>query len=471
MNNDHKKAITTSISACPIWPTQAADQIGKMLGEINQANSIIANISMTAQNNAIKGGFAAETFHGESFNLDAILKNKDVRAFTDGFANTPLTRNNTLHDIVVMKDGKQVLGAQLKYFKDPDGTQKAFRSTKDGVHQYENSDLFLGPSDQIDGIRTSAQKTVLKNQQTRPEVSSAAEKVRDNTGAQIDADGVQSTPLSKREAEQLGSDSKEGKDLHETMQNGYLNKSTLQQSMKAAGTAAVITAVTAGCINSFQYIQQVRNGDITPEHAARLILKDTVIAAGDSALKAGAATVSVSIAARSLPTLFAGSAFQRSLSTGAIAGAAVCAVDAVQCIVLFAAGKMSREELETRTGKNIFQTGAAVVGASVGASIGALGGPAGALVGSLVGGMITSLAMSIALDNHIEKKFQLTLVSTEQIVSTGIAAHETLQYLHRSQEYYAEFHKALYLSERHFSQQVKTMQSQSARLKSKINNL
>ena len=167
----------------------------------------------------------------------------------------------------------------------------------------------------------------------------------------------------------------------------------------------------------------------------------------------------------------AGSTFQRSLSTGAISGTAVCAVDAVQCIVLFATGKMGYEELETRTGKNIFQTSAAVVGASLGASIGALGGPACALVGSLVGGMITSLAMSIALDNNIEKSFQLTLASTEQIISTGITVYDSLQYLHRSQEYYADFHKALYLSERHFSQQVKTLQSQSDRLKSKINNL
>ncbi|WP_228893774.1 glycine zipper family protein [Pseudoduganella aquatica] len=471
MNDEHKKAIRTSISACPIWTARAADQIGQMLAQINPANTMMAGISMTAQNSAIKGGFASEVFHAESFNLDAILKNKDVRAFTDNFSNTPLARNDTLHDIVVMKDGQRVLGAQLKYFKDADATQKAFRSTRDGVHQYENSDLFLGPSDQIDGIRTSAQKTVLKNQQTRPGVARAAEKVRDNTCAQLDVDGAQSTPLSKGEAEQLGSGSEAGKDLHEQMQNDYLNKSTLQQSMKAAQAAAIITAVTAGCINSFQYIQQVRNGEISAEQAAHLILKDTVIAAGDAALKAGAATASVSIAARSLPQLFAGSAFKSSLAGGAVAGAAICAVDAVQCLVLFVAGKMSREELETRTGKNLFQTGAAVVGASVGASIGALGGPVGAFIGSLVGGMITSIAMSIALDNHIEKNFRLTLTNTEQVVGSGIAAHDTLQYLQLSQEYYAGFHKSLYLSERHFGQQVKTMQSQSARLKDKINNL
>lgn len=471
MNNERKRVINQSISACSIWPTQATEKMGQMIGEINQANTIMGKISATAQNSAIKGGFAAETFHAESFNLDAILKDKDVRAFTDGFANTPLSRNDQLHDIVVMKDGEQVLGAQLKYFKDADATQKAFRSSKDGVHHYEGSDLFVGPSDQIEGIKTSAQKAALKNQQTRPEVSRAAEKVRDNVAAQLDVEGAQSTSLSKPDSEHLGTGSQKGKELHEKMQNGYKNKATVQQSLRAAGSAAVITAVTAGCINSFLYIKQVRNGEITAEQAALRILRDTVIAAGDSALKAGAATASVSMAASSLPGLFAGSAFQNSLATGAVAGAAICAVDAVQCIVLFAAGKMTLEELETRTGKNIFQTGAAVVGASVGASIGALGGPVGALIGSLVGGMITSLAMTIALDNHVEKNFRLTLAATEQIVSNGVAAHESLKYLHLSQEYYAEFHKGLYLSERQFSHQVKTMQAQSVRLKSKIKNL
>lgn len=471
MDNQRKQVLTQSISVCPIWPTQAAEKIGIMINEINQANSIIGNISATAQNAAIKGGFAAETFHAESFNLDAILKDKDVRAFTDNFANTPLSKNNPMHDIVVMKDGEQLLGAQLKYFKNADATQKAFRSSKDGVHYYEDSDLFLGPSDQIEGIKASAQKAMLKNRMTRPDVSRAAEKVRDKTAGEINVDGVQSTPLSKRDAEYLGSGSKSGKELHKDMQNSYLNKATFQQSIRAAGSAAIITAVTAGCINSFQCIKQLKDGQITTEQAILRILRDTSIAAGDSALKAGVATASVSTATRFLPELFTGSAFQSSLAKGAVAGAAVCAVDAVQCIVLFAAGKMTLDELETRTGTNIFQTGAAVVGASVGTAIGSLGGPVGAVIGSLVGGLVTSLAMSIALDNHVEKNFHLTLTNTEHLVNSGISAHDSLKYLQLSQEYYADFQKGLYLSERHFSRQVKTMKNQSIRLKNKINNI
>lgn len=471
MKNDHKQVAVRSISVCPIWPTQASEKIGKMIEEINQANAIMNKISSSAQNNAIKGGFSAETYHAESFNLDAILKDKNVRAFTDEFGKTPLPKNHQTHDIVIMSDGKQVLGAQLKYFKNADATQKAFRSSKDGVHRYESSDLFVGPSDQVEGIKASAYKTALKNRQNRPEVARAAEKVRDNTASQIEVNGVKSAPLTKRASEHLGSGSKTGKDLHKKMQGDYQNKATLQQGIQAARSAAVITVVTAGCINSFQHIKQVSDGEITAEQAALRILQDTVIAAGDSALKAGAATASVATAARTLPGIFSGSAFQASLATGVVSGATICAVDAVQCAVMFAIGKMTREELETRIGKNLFQTGAAVVGASVGASIGALGGPVGALVGSLVGGIITSLAMTIAIDNHVENNFRLTLAATEHVVNNGVSVQESLYYLRLSQIYYADFHKEIYLSERHFEHQVKTLQAQSGCLKSKIKNL
>lgn len=467
MDEKRKKSITQSVSLCPIWPMQAVEKIGKMLDKINQANSIMEKIASTAQNSAIKGGFAAETWHGESFNLDAILKDKQVRAFTDNCVNTPLAKNDPLHDIVIMKGDEQLIGVQLKYYKDADATQKAFRSSEGGIPRYDETDLFLGPSDQIEGIKASAERDMLKNQQTRPEVSRAAEKVRDKTAESIEVEGAQSTPLSKREAEHLGTGSETGKKLHKDMQDGYLDKATIQQTVRAASSAAVITTVIAGSINSFQYIKLLREGKITAEQATFEILKNTTIAAADSALKAGAATASVSMTARSLPDLIIGSGFTHTFARGSIAGATVCAVDLVQCVVLFAAGKMTSKELETRTGKNIFQTGAGVTGASVGAAIGALGGPVGALVGGIIGGLITSLAMTVAIDNHIEKGFQLALANTEHVVSNGMVMYEALEYLHLAQEFYADFHKGLYSSERHFESQAKTMKAQSERLKIK----
>jgi hypothetical protein len=65
----------------------------------------------------------------------------------------------------------------------------------------------------------------------------------------------------------------------------------------------------------------------------------------------------------------------------------------------------------------------------------------------------------------------MTLAATEQVVANGLDAHRALQYLQHSQAYFAEFHQGLVLSERHFEQQIKTMQAQGIRLKNKINNL
>lgn len=471
MSTDRKKLINQSVSVCPIWPQAASEKVGKMLEEISQSNQLMQRTAATAQNSAIKGGFAAETWHAESFNLDAILKDKNVRAFTDNFKNSPLSKNHNTHDILVMNGDEQLLGAQLKYFKNPEATQKAFRSTKGGAHQYAESDVFLGPSDQLEGIKLSAKQDMRRNQEIRPNVSEAAKKVHDGAADKLQADGVESTKLSKREAEQLGKGSAEGNELHEQMQRGYLNKATVQQSLRAAGSAAVITAVIAGTINTFQYVQKVKEGEMSAEDAAMCILKETAIAAGDSALKAGVATATVCVTTRSLPTLFAGSVFQRTFASGGVAGLAVCAVDFVQCLVLYSVGKMSAEEFETRTGKNLFQTGAGVTGASIGATVGAAGGPIGMLIGSLVGGMITTLAMSIAIDNKVEARFKLTLDNTQQLVSCGVAMQESLNYLKMSQEFYQQFNAELYLSERRFESKVDTLKAQSQSLKDKISRL
>ena len=53
MNNEYQKALVQSVSVCPIWPAEATRKIGQMIGEINQANTIMGNISATAQNSAI----------------------------------------------------------------------------------------------------------------------------------------------------------------------------------------------------------------------------------------------------------------------------------------------------------------------------------------------------------------------------------------------------------------------------------
>jgi uncharacterized protein (DUF697 family) len=470
MERSRKDTLKRSIDVCPIWSMEAANKVGEMIEQINQANNLINKVSSTQQHIAVKAGFAAETWHAESFNLDAILKSKNVRAFTDNFqGNHNLRKNDPIHDIIIMDGDKRVLTAQSKYCGTPEKTANAFRerNVETQSFKYEENDIFLGPSDQLNDIKRNAQRDI-DTQQHRPTVVEGATHVKNKSADKLTIDGVESIALSKKEAEHLGRGGKTGQKMHKEMQQGYLNKSTVQQSIKAAKNAAVITTVIAGTINCIEYIQKAQNGQISSDDAIQAILKNTVIAAGDSALKAGVATASVSTAAQYLPNLFTGTVFQQSLAAGSVGGAAVCAVDLVQCTVMFALGKMSGKELEERTGKNIFQTGSGVVGSAIGTSIGAIGGPPGMIIGSILGGMITSIATTIAIDNGIEKPFKESLAQTQNLVSLGNVMNDSLMYLSISQDFYADFQKGLFLSERHFNTQVHEMKKQSLRLKAKL---
>lgn len=473
MTHSQKKDnnLTNIVAINPAYGVSTSGQMSNMVFEINQANQIMEQIAKTAQSDAVKGGFAAETWHTETFNLDAILKDKSVRAFTDNYQNSPLVKNDMVNDIVVMDNGQQVYGAQVKYYKDGDATHKAFREIRDGVAKYKDSDAFLAPSDQLTDVHTSARKTVLKNQETRPEVAQAAQDVANKATDKIQVDGVESQALSKKQAEQLGTGEESGRDFRQDMQNKFLKKSTVQQSIKAAGSAALITTVIAGSINTFRYLQLAKEGKMTANEATFAIIQNTAIAAGDSALKAGTSNAVISQLARNYPQLFVGSVFKRTLTSSVVAGATVCVIDIIKNCVLFSMGKIDAKQLEERTGKGIFQTGAGSVGASIGATIGSAGGPIGMIIGGLVGGVITTLAGDIAFDHHIEKPFQQNLANTRNLVESGNMMQISLDYLAQGTAFYDEFERGVAQSEALFDSQIETMKQQSLSLRKKLNQL
>lgn len=438
---------------CMIWPTAAANQMGKMVDQCHLTDHILSTDGRIIGNASLgsRAGFVAEEIHSETFNLDAILKNKDVRAFTDRYPNSPLSGNNPTNDVVVMQDGRQVQGAQLKYYKDGQTTSKAFRESRDGIPHYKETDTMIGPSDQLRDIKDAARQTELKNQETRPQVANAARDVQKKASDRLQQDGVESTPLTKKGAEKLAQGTDEAKGAHRKMQGEFKNASTLQQTAKAAGAAAVVTTVIAGTINTVSCLNKVQKGEMTPEEATLYILKNTAIAAGDSALKAASATAAVSLTARALPELFKGSMLQSSLATGSVAGTAICAIDVVQCLVMVAAGKMTMAELETRTGKNIFQTGAGVIGASIGATLGAPAGPIGSMIGAMAGGLITSVAMTVSIENQIEKPFREIMDNTKSLVQTEALMADSISYMTQAESVFEDFKVGLFLSERDFN--------------------
>ena len=464
------------VEICTIWhsSSSAAVQMGKIVDQCDLTNRIIATDGRIAGGAplATRAGFVAEELHAESFNLDAILKDKDTRAFTDRYNNTPLSSNDPVNDIVITEDGKVVKGAQLKYYQNGQKTANAFcESGSDGKPHYQETDSMVCPSDQLNDVKEAARRTELKNGETRPQVSEAAKQVQEKVSDRIEHEGVSSSPVSKRDAEQVAKGSDEGIETHNKIQNGAKNASTLQQTAKAATSAALVTTVIAGTINTVSCLNKVQKGQMTSDEAIKYILTNTAMSACDSTLKAAGATAAVSTATRYLPQFFSGSVLHVNLAAGSVACAAVCAIDLVECLVSVAAGKMSWQELETRTGKNIFQTGSGGLGASIGAALCAPAGPIGAALGAVVGGMITSIATTVAIENHVEKPFRETMANTQSLVESGEVMKNAVGFLACATAKMDDFKIGLYRSERDFDAGMDRNRRKIASNWEKINSL
>ena len=172
-----------------------------------------------------------------------------------------------------------------------------------------------------------------------------------------------------------------------------------------------------------------------------------------------------------MPELFAGSALRANFATGAVGGAAVCAIDLVECLVMVAAGRMSWKELETRTGKNLFQTGSSVVGATIGGTLGSVAGPIGTMAGAMIGGMITSVATTVAIENHIEKPFRETMANMQSLKDIETIMSNAIAYLNSGSEAMDAFKIGLFVSERDFAKGMSRIRQKRESVKVLVRNL
>jgi hypothetical protein len=414
-----EKATVQASGGHIIFPYQAKQQMGKMVEAIIKGRQNIQNRLATNQSAPVKGGFIAEEFHAETFNLDSILKNKESRAVTEnyeGWSNLGLKVNDT-PDIAVAENNTIKTTAQSKYYATVDGTAAKLSDPK-----YENVDQLIGPSDQINP--TDGSYSV--QDQASPE---AAPKISDH----LEYDGVKSAPLTKSEADQMGGGNL---DCLEKVENQYKTESTVQQMGNAAKGAAAMSAVVCGSINSLRYMQLARNGSITADEAVKSIVVETAAAAADSAVKASANAGVQSLLVRygsekAVIDVLAKQSMKSMMKTNAVTVGVVCVVDAIKDLVKLGTGSISKEEFYERQGKSVLNTSAGVVGGSLGAAgataaAAAFGLTSGTtamavstMIGGLSGGIIAGLAMSLAIEVGIEKPYQDLLKNTDALHSAA----------------------------------------------------
>jgi hypothetical protein len=250
--------------------------------------------------------------------------------------------------------------------------------------------------------------------------------VESKTTGTVASGDVQSTPLSKSQAETLAQQS--DPEFKVKVESRYKTTSTRHRMQDAAAGAAAMSAVISGVVNTFAYGRLVREGKLDASEAAIKIAAETVAAAADSALKAATVTGAHSLMARygsqELARKLTGQGIGALTRSNAVTVAAVCAIDLIKNVVLFSAGKITLQQLEERSGKGLLNTACASFGGTLGALAGGglvAGGFAAAAVPAitgLIGGLICSMAMEFAIENNIEEPYR-------KLVSNGTALRDS----------------------------------------------
>ncbi len=451
----YEKAFEQAGYLQPGFAANAKREMAQMVEIMARSHENMDSILSTNQNAAVKGGFMAEEFHAETFNLDATLKGDNAKAYTDRYEewgnlewNGAKLRKNDVPDIVVSRDGKVTTTTQAKYYDSAEKTSAEMSQTSDGKIKYENVNQLLGPEDQVNpqykqvpGESKPVATTTIRDHANakadalqarngdKTEIEAYRQTAKKNTDKLTD-EKSSSTALSKDDANKLGSGDKS---KLEKIESEYQTKSTLKQMGNAAVGAAAISAVVSGSMNTVRYIQLAREGRLTAAEATIKIVSETVAAAADSAVKASANAGVQSLMVRYgsekvAMEVLAKQGLKSMMKSNAVTVGVVCAVDAVKDLVLLGMGNLTKEEFFEHQGKGLMTTSAGVVGGSLGmagatsiatvlgAGSGSLAMTAASLVGALSGSMIAGLAMSLAIENGVEKPYK-------DLVSNTITLH------------------------------------------------
>lgn len=472
----YEKAFEQVASVHPIFPEQAKRQMAEMVEIIARGNANIQFRLSKNQHFGQRGGFIAEEYFAETYNLDAALKDKASRALTDRYKpewEGQGLKGNDNPDLAIIEDGKIVFKAQSKYEQTASRTSgQLSQINPDGTPKYGDMDGYVAPSDQVEGIKSHArQVSATKGANGEEELAESHELTSQKVTSRIEHDGIKSGELTKKEADELG---KGNLDKLKDIENDYQNRSTIKQMGNAALGAAAMSAIISGSVNTIRYIQMARDGAISAEEATLKIIGETVASAADSAVKASANTGVQSLIVRygsekAAIELLANQGLKSMLKTNAVTVGVVCAIDLVKDLVCLGMGNISKEQFYERQGKGVLSTASGVFGAGLGSAgaaglataFGAASGTIAATVASLIGGMsgglIAGLAMSFAIENGIERPYRELVRNTENLCEATKVLQEVSQNIFKGQVLFTKFLQSNYELEAAFKSQEKAI--------------
>ena len=230
------------------------DAIDRLTKSINEHPHLNLNVEQFK-------GYVAEEWHAGSFNIDALRKESNHRAWTlqdNGYGSVDVETNF----------GKEY---SLKYSntaKEAENMQAALNVDTRAPKYQRQERLIAG--EQVEEAKAWAYRRNLKDIENRPDVSWSHKDTENHLVGKItDGEGVESSELSIRDSKQIAKEAKDGGvDLEKY---GYAQETLLDevrinyvnQAMKAGLTAAAITAITQIAPELYKAIDYlIKHGEI-----------------------------------------------------------------------------------------------------------------------------------------------------------------------------------------------------------------
>lgn len=320
-----------SIQAQNLHIQEINDAIDQLAKSINEHPSINLPVEQFK-------GFVAEEMHAGTFNIDAIRKNSDHRAWTlqeNGYGSVDIETNF----------GKEY---SLKYSNTAKAAEnmQAAVNVDTGLPKYQNQERLIA-GEQVDDGKTWAHRRALKDIENRPAVSNAHKDTEKHLVGKIeDGNGVSSKELSIKESKQIAKEAKSGgfdPEKHGYSKDPLLDEvriNYVNQAMKAGLTAAAITAITQLVPELYKAIDYlIKNGEINLDDL-RKSGKKVVSTSGEAFLR-GSIAYGVEMA---IQNGLLGEALKT--VNPSIVGVAVTIIfGTIKDSILVAAGKMTAAEM------------------------------------------------------------------------------------------------------------------------------
>lgn len=353
--------------------------VGQVEDAIKQLSEDIIKLK-SGQRDAVLGGYIAEHWHADTFNIDAIAAGSKHRAFTLGsteYASIDIDTNfGTSYSSKYMATAEDSAVAQAAVARET------------GLPKYQGQERLI-PTDHMEEAVKAAGRRAAKNASTRPETASAYQDAADHMTDRIsDGKGIESKPLSKKDDLKMARDVKQDKFDPEnygvSVDNAIKAEYIVKQAVKAGCTAAAITVAMQMAPEIYKAIDYlVKHGELDLQQLKRMGSK--AISAGAEGFLRGSISCSVLIMCEKG---LLGNALKGADPT--LVGSVVAIVlDTIKNSILVAAGKMTPREMGSALVDGVVVSAGYIAGAKIGGLIGqALGFElpvVGYLIGSLVG--------------------------------------------------------------------------------------